>query len=405
MNLLKTVQVALKALNKNKMRSFLTMLGIIVGVLAVVAMVSIGQGAKVSVQERISQLGSNLLFVRPGSSFRHGVHGGWGSRTTLKPEDAEAIVEECPSVEMVSPEVNTRGQVVYKNKNWNPSISGIGADILAIRGWKMDAGIFFRRGDIKGAAKFCVLGKTVAENLFSDVSPIGEIIRIRQIPFTVLGVLATRGQAGGWFDQDDVILVPYTTAQKRLLGIQHINSIVVSAVSAESMSSAEQEISELLRRRHELADYEEDDFNIRNMADIQEAVTETAGTMTILLAGIASVSLLVGGIGIMNIMLVSVTERIREIGIRLSVGARERDILMQFLVEAIVLSLTGGLIGIIAGIIGSRVISSIAGWPTMVSVASIGLAFVFSAAVGVFFGFYPARKASKLNPIDALRYE
>ena len=405
MSLLKTIQAALKALNKNKMRSFLTMLGIIVGVLAVVAMISIGQGAKVSVQERISQLGSNLLFVRPGSAFRHGVHGGWGSRTSLRPEDAEAIVEECPSVEMVSPEVSTRAQVVYKNKNWNPSISGTGADILAIRGWKMEAGSFFRKSDVRGAAKFCILGKTIVENLFEGVNPMGEIIRIRQIPFTVLGVLAERGQAGGWFDQDDVILVPYTTAQKRLLGIQHVNSIVVSAVSAESMSSAEQEISELLRRRHNLADYEEDDFSIRNMADVQEAVAETAGTMTMLLAGIASVSLLVGGIGIMNIMLVSVTERIREIGIRMSVGARDRDILMQFLVEAVVLSLTGGLIGIIAGIIGSRVISSIAGWPTVVSGSSIGLAFVFAAAVGVFFGFYPARKASKLDPIDALRYE
>ncbi len=405
MSLLKTIQAALKALNKNKMRSFLTMLGIIVGVLAVVAMISIGQGAKVSVQERISQLGSNLLFVRPGSAFRRGVHGGWGSRTSLKPEDAKAIVEECPSVEMVSPEVSTRAQVVYKNKNWNPSISGTGADILAIRGWEMEAGSFFRNSDVRGAAKFCVLGKTVVENLFEGANPMGEIIRIRQIPFTVLGVLAERGQAGGWFDQDDVILVPYTTAQKRLLGIQHINNIVVSAVSAESMSSAEQEISELLRRRHNLADYDEDDFRIRNMADIQEAVAETAGTMTMLLAGIASVSLLVGGIGIMNIMLVSVTERIREIGIRMSVGARDRDILMQFLVEAVVLSLTGGLMGIITGIIGSRIISSIAGWPTVVSGASIGLAFVFSAAVGVFFGFYPARKASKLNPIDALRYE
>jgi len=405
MNILKTLLVALKALNKNKMRSFLTMLGIIVGVLAVVAMVSIGQGAKVSVQERISQLGSNLLFVRPGSTHRGGVHGGWGSRTTLKPGDAEAIVEECPSVEMVSPEVDTRAQVVYKNQNWNTSITGNNADILAIRGWKMDAGIFFRQSDVRGGAKFCILGKSVVENLFGDVNPLGEIVRIKQVPFTVIGVLAERGQAGGWRDQDDVILVPYTTAQKRLLGIQHIESIVVSAVSAESMDSAEQEISELLRRRHELAEYEEDDFNIRNMADIQEAVTETADTMTILLAGIASVSLLVGGIGIMNIMLVSVTERIREIGIRLSVGARERDILMQFLVEAVVLSLTGGMIGIIAGIIGSRVISSIGGWPTMVSLASIGLAFAFSAVVGVFFGFYPARKASKLNPIDALRYE
>ncbi len=405
MRLKESIHIARRSLMGNKMRSFLTMLGIIVGVLAVVAMISIGQGAKVSVQERISQLGSNLLFVRPGSAFRHGVHGGWGSRTSLRPEDAEAIVEECPSVEMVSPEVSTRAQVVYKNKNWNPSISGTGADILAIRGWKMEAGSFFRNSDVRGAAKFCVLGKTVVENLFEGANPMGEIIRIRQIPFTVLGVLASRGQAGGWFDQDDVILVPYTTAQKRLLGIQHINNIVISAVSAESMSSAEQEISELLRRRHKLADYDEDDFNIRNMADIQEAVAETAGTMTMLLAGIASVSLLVGGIGIMNIMLVSVTERIREIGIRMSVGARDRDILMQFLVEAVVLSLTGGLMGIIAGIIGSRVISSIAGWPTVVSIASIGLAFVFSAAVGVFFGFYPARKASKLNPIDALRYE
>jgi putative ABC transport system permease protein len=405
MNILKIIQVALKALNRNKMRTFLTMLGIIVGVVAVIAMISIGQGANASIQNDISSLGTNLLFVRSGSSFRGGIHYGSGSVTSLSADDAEAIVNECPSVSMASPTISTRAQVKYQNKNWNTSINGVGVDYLKIRNWELEAGSFFQKSNIGSAAKLCVIGKTVLEELFDSENPIGQIIRIRGIPFTVIGVLREKGESGGWMDQDDIIMVPYTSVQKRLMEIDYISSIDVSAIDSNSMDKAEEEIRTSLRNRHKLSTYEEDDFNIRSMADISQFATETTETMTLLLGSIASVSLIVGGIGIMNIMLVSVTERIREIGVRMAVGARESDILKQFLIESIVLSVTGGLVGIVLGIIGSKAISTFAGWTTLISPGSILLAFAFSAVVGIFFGFYPATKASKLNPIEALRYE
>ncbi len=405
MNLFKIIEVAFRALMRNKIRSFLTTLGIIIGVGSVIAMISIGEGAKSSVEERFRSLGTNLLFVRAGSTYSRGVRGGMGSLTSLTPEDAQAIQEKCDSVKYVSPTVSTRAQVIYGNRNWNTNIIGCGENYPEIRNWTVESGTFFTRAHISASAKVCLLGKSVVENLFEGENSVGRIIRINRIPFTVIGELAEKGQSWGWFDQDDVILAPYTTVQKRLLGISHIFSIDVSAVSFERMSEAEEQITELLRIRHKIDPYDDDDFYIRNMSEISQMASETSNMMTILLASIASVSLLVGGIGIMNIMLVSVRERIREIGIRMSVGAKEKDILFQFLTEAIVLSISGGLMGIIIGIIGSRLISHFAGWPTLVSPASIFIAFLFAGIVGIFFGFYPAYKASKLNPIEALRYE
>jgi putative ABC transport system permease protein len=406
MNLFKIIEVAFRALMRNKARSFLTTLGIIIGVGSVIAMISIGEGAKSSVEERFRSLGTNLLFVRAGSSYHRGVRGGMGSLPTLTPEDAQAIQEKCDAVQYVSPTVSTRAQVIYGNKNWNSSIVGCGEKYPEIRNWTVESGIFFTRSHVNASAKVCLLGKTVVENLFEEgENPVGKIIRVNRIPFTVIGILEKKGESWGWFDQDDVILAPYTTVQKRLLGISHIFSIDVSAVSFERMAEAEEQITELLRVRHKIAPYQEDDFHVRNMSEISQMASETSSMMTILLASIASVSLLVGGIGIMNIMLVSVRERIREIGIRMSVGAKEKDILFQFLTEAVVLSIGGGIIGIIIGIVGSRLISRFAGWNTLVSLPSIFIAFLFAGIVGVFFGFYPAYKASKLNPIEALRYE
>jgi putative ABC transport system permease protein len=406
MNILKTTRVALSALGRNKMRSFLTALGIIIGVGAVIAMVSIGQGAKKEVEKTFNSMGTNLLFVRPGSSPFRGRSSGMGSAVNLTEADAWAIEEQCESVTYVSPNVSGRAQTIYGNKNWNTSIQGVGADYPKIRNWTIESGTFFDENMVKTAQKACVLGSEVSENLFEGADPIGQIIRINKMPFKVIGLLESKGQSGGWFNQDDVIIVPYTTAQRRLLGItDHIHSIDVSAVSTEEAEEAQAQIEDLLRIRHKIAPGAEDDFHVGNMTDIAQGASESTQILTILLGGIASVSLLVGGIGIMNIMLVSVTERIREIGIRMSVGAREKDILLQFLTEAIVLSVIGGLIGIGVGIAGSKLISQFAGWQTIVSVGSIALAFLFSGSVGVFFGFYPARKASKLDPIEALRYE
>ncbi|MFW6160543.1 MAG: ABC transporter permease [Acidobacteriota bacterium] len=405
MHILKTAKISLRALGRNKMRSFLTALGIIIGVGAVIAMISIGQGAKQAVEDRFAEMGTNLLFVRPGSREFRGVHSGSGSYNTLTEDDAQAIEEKCDSVLYVSPSVSTRAQVVYKNKNWNTSIQGSGARYPEIRNWPVAEGTFFAEGMVKSSAKVCVLGSEVKTNLFGNEDPAGKIIRIKNIPFRVLGVLASKGESGGWFNRDDVIVAPYTTVQKRLLGIDYIQSIDISAVSAHLTSEAQRQIEELLRLRHRIAPGAEDDFSIRNMSDIAEGAAESTRILTILLGGIASVSLLVGGIGIMNIMLVSVTERIREIGIRMSIGAREKDILFQFLTEAIVLSVLGGIIGIGMGMITSQLISRFAGWETIVSIGSILLAFIFSGSVGIFFGYYPAKKASKLDPIEALRYE
>ncbi|MGD2294395.1 MAG: ABC transporter permease [Candidatus Aminicenantes bacterium] len=403
MNLLKTARVSLRALARNKMRSFLTALGIIIGVGAVIAMISIGQGAKAAVEERFSSMGTNLLFVRPGSMRRGGVHGGSGTYQNLTEEDAKAI-EKADAVQYVSPSMSTRTQVKYGNKNWNTSIQGVGENYPLIRNWEIEEGVFFDEFHVRSGQKVCVLGSEVNTNLFEGANPLGQIIRIRNVPFRVIGVLKSKGEASGWFSQDDQIAIPYTTAQRLTGRTDRINSIDISAFLGRT-AEAKAQIEEILRIRHKIAPGADDDFSVRDMTEIAEGAAESTKILTILLAGIASVSLLVGGIGIMNIMLVSVTERIREIGVRMSVGAKERDILLQFLTEAIVLSVLGGILGILVGVASSRLISNIAGWQTVISVGSIILAFAFSASVGVFFGFYPARKASKLDPIEALRYE
>jgi putative ABC transport system permease protein len=405
MKILNILLSAFRALRRNKMRSFLTMLGIIIGVAAVIAMLAIGQGAEYSVQQQISSLGTNVLIVFPGSQQQGGLRSGAGTMTTLTEDDAAAIAKECPAVAFVSPGARAGGQVIAGNLNWGTSVEGTGADYLEIRKWSIEYGEFYSDQDVKAAAKVCVLGKTVADNLFPESSPVGQTIRIRNLPAKVVGVLAKKGQNAMGQDQDDIILAPYTTVLRRMSHFPFLRQILVSATSPGNIPAAQQQITELLRMRHKIASYDVDDFTIRNQADLAATATATTEILTILLASIASVSLLVGGIGIMNIMLVSVTERTREIGIRMSVGARGRDILTQFLIEALVLSLLGGIIGILLGVGGSTAISIFAKWPTIVTPFSIILSFGFSIAIGIFFGFYPARKAAMLNPIDALRYE
>jgi putative ABC transport system permease protein len=405
MKILNILLSSFRALQRNKMRSFLTMLGIIIGVGAVIAMLAIGQGAEYSVEQQISSLGTNVLIVYPGSQQTGGLRMGAGTMTTLTEDDAQAIQKECPAVSYLSPITRAGGQVIAGNLNWATSVEGTGQDYLEIRKWTVEYGEFYTDQDIKAAAKVCVLGRTVADNLFPESSPVGQNIRIRNVPFKVVGVLSKKGQNAMGQDQDDIIVAPYTTVKRRLTWFPYLRQILVSATSSANIPVAQTQISELLRMRHKISPYDQDDFSIRNQADLATAATATTEILTILLASIASVSLVVGGIGIMNIMLVSVTERTREIGIRMSVGARGRDILMQFLIEALVLSLLGGMVGIILGVAGSRIISNIAKWPTIITLFSIILSFGFSIAIGIFFGFYPARKAAMLNPIDALRYE
>ncbi len=408
MKLLRIMRVSLRALARNKMRSFLTILGVIIGVAAVIAMVSIGEGAKKGIEDRFASMGTNLLFVYPGSRSVRGVQTGFGGFTNLKPDDAKAIEERCDAVLAVSPSISTRAQVVYGNKNWNTQIQGTGEKFPLIRNWKVVEGTYFDETQVAGAAKVAVLGSLVRQNLFEDEDPIGKTIRINRIPFTVIGVLESKGEQGGFFNRDDMIAVPYTTVMRRLRGVDYISSIDVAAVSADKTAEAQRQIEELMRERHRIAPGAEDDFQVRNMTDVAESAAESTRIMTILLGSIAGISLIVGGIGIMNIMLVSVTERIREIGVRMAVGARERDILLQFLIEAVVLSVTGGVIGIIVGVGASKLMKYISVFSTIttvVTIESILLAFCFAAAVGIFFGYYPARKASKLDPIEALRYE
>ena len=408
MNILKTIRVAVRALGRNKMRAFLTTLGIIIGVGAVIAMVSIGEGAKRGIEERFESMGTNLLFVSPGSRAVGGRHFGAGSAAPLKENDAQAIQEQLDAVLYISPNVSTRTQVVYGNKNWNTSIQGTGHSYPEIRKWPVQDGVFFDEAMVRSGAKVCVLGSEVRKSLFEDEDPIGRILRIKRIPFRVIGVLESKGEQGGFFNRDDMIAVPYTTAMRSLIGTDNIQSIDVSAVSAARTDAARTQIEELLRIRRRIAPGADDDFTVRNMSEIAESAAESTKIMTLLLGSIASISLLVGGIGIMNIMLVSVTERTREIGIRMAVGAKEKDILLQFLIEAVVLCVLGGLIGIGLGIGVSKLVQKVpafAQWSTVVSMDSILMAFAFAAAVGIFFGFYPARKASKLDPIEALRYE
>jgi putative ABC transport system permease protein len=400
-----TLRIALKALARNKLRAFLTMLGIIIGVGAVIAMVAIGEGAKSTIRAQIASLGTNVLIIVPGTSNQGGVRVGFGSVNTLVDGDARAIGREVRAVAYASPVLRRPEQLVAGNLNWGTLVQGVAPELQLIREWEIAEGRFLHDGDLESAAKVVVLGETVARNLFGNDDPMDAVIRIRNIPFRVVGVLAPKGQSGQGTDQDDTVMIPYTTMQKRLMRITWLQSIVVKAVNAERVPEAQEQITSLLRQRHRIGPDREDDFNVRNLSDITEAATSTARVMAVLLGSVASISLLVGGIGIMNIMLVSVTERTREIGIRMAVGARSRDIMLQFLVEAVVMAATGGCIGILLGIGSSELLRQWANWPTLIDPNIVVIAFLFSGAVGVFFGFYPAKKAANLDPIDALRYE
>ena len=399
------MKVSTLSLGRNKLRSFLTMLGIIIGVGAVIAMMAVGTGAQVSIQQQIASLGTNVLLVFPGSLNQGGVRTGTGSVTTLNADDLAAIQTQCPSVGMVSPVIMTSGQLVYGEQNWGTRVTGSNPDYFEIRSWPLSSGVPFTDADVRSATKVCVLGQTIVDNLFKGSNAIGAVIRIKKMPFKVVGVLSAKGQSAQGQDQDDIVIAPYSTVQKKMMGVTYLGMMMVSAVSEQSMGDAQSQITDLLRTRHKIQPWEDNDFTVRSQTEIANAASATTKVLTVLLASIASISLLVGGIGIMNIMLVSVTERTREIGIRMSIGARGRDILLQFLVEAVVLSMAGGLIGVIIGVGSSNLISKLAGWPTVVAASSVGLAFLFAAGVGIFFGFYPARKAAMLNPIDALRYE
>ena len=402
-----TLKIALKAIRRNKVRSGLTMLGVIIGVASVIAMIALGSGARASIDEQIQSQGTNVIYVSSGSFGRGAgaVRGGAGTVTTLTLEDARAIAEQVPGVAMVSPMVRGRAQVVAGNQNWNTQLEGGNEDYIAIRNWALTSGANFTARDILLADKVCLLGASVAQVLFPDSDPVGQVIRVRNLPFRVLGVLSPKGQGQFGQDQDDVIVAPYTTLQKKLLGITHINQVTVSATSADAVEPTAVEITRLLRQRHRTTSPEDDDFTVRTVEEMAATRVEMANTMTMLLMSVASVSLLVGGIGIMNIMLVSVTERTREIGLRMAVGARTRDILRQFLAEAIGLSIVGGAVGVLLGLGVSRGLTQGLGWPTEITPSAIVIAFAFAAAVGVFFGYYPARKAANLDPIDALRYE
>ena len=402
MRIITTIKVALRALRRNKLRSILTALGIIIGVGAVIAMVSIGNGAKAQVEAQVASLGENVITVFPGSFTTGGMRSGWGSASTLTIEDAEGIRREVANAVAVSPEVRDRAQVLANGLNWNTQIMGESPDYPAIRTWKFAEGSIFTDQDVRSVAKVAVLGKTVVDQLFPDGDPLGKTVRIRNIPFKVVGVLASKGFNLFGQDQDDTVVIPYTSHLKRVSHHTNINSILVQAASAEAIDKVQQDITDLLMQRRK---GREQDFTVRNQVEIAQAATATSETMTLLLGAIAGVSLIVGGIGIMNIMLVSVTERTREIGIRLAVGAHGRDVLLQFLIEAVILSSLGGVIGILIGVGASELVSMKTGWPILVSSTSVVVAVVFSAAVGMFFGFYPARKAAQLDPIEALRYE
>jgi putative ABC transport system permease protein len=400
-----TIRIALRALRRNKLRSVLTALGIIIGVGAVIAMVGIGNGAKSQVEAQIASLGQNVVLIFSGNFSAGGVRSGWGGAGTMTIEDVQAIEREIAGVVRVSPEVRDRQQVQGNGLNWGTMILGEGLDFLEIRNWPLERGAMFTEPDVRSASKVCIIGQTIANELFPDEDPVGQVLRIRNIPFKILGVLTRKGLSVMGSDQDDVVVVPYTSAMKRVARRTSVNSIMVQTESSAVSARVQSEMTDLLRQRHRVGGSRDDDFTIRGQEEIAAAATATTRTMTFLLAAVALVSLVVGGIGIMNIMLVSVTERTREIGIRLAVGARGRDILLQFLAESITLSSLGGIVGIGAGVGAAKAISALAGWPTMISTGSIIVAFLFSAAVGVFFGFYPARKAARLDPIEALRYE
>ncbi len=409
-NILPAVRIALRALRVNKLRAALTMLGIIIGVGAVIATVAIGSGAEQRIADQIKSIGSNMMIILPGSTTSGGMRAGMGSVLTLSEDDARAIAAEIPSVRGVAPSMRGTAQVVFGNQNWSTIIQGVTPDYLEVREWPVAVGRMFASEDLDGATKVAVLGQTVVTNLFGDSDPLEQIIRIKGVPFSVIGVLAAKGQSAWGQDQDDMALIPLTTAKKKVLGVSQANArmvgvIAVQVLAGDLMPDAEREIGALLRQRHRLQPYQEDDFSIRNLAEVFRAQEESSRTMRNLLGAVAAVSLLVGGIGIMNIMLVSVTERTREIGIRMAVGARTWDIRWQFLVEAVTLALIGGLAGVGLGIGGSAVIARMAQWATLVSPVAVAGAFLAAASTGLLFGLYPAWRASLLDPIEALRYE
>ncbi len=409
-NFMASARIALEALKVNKMRSGLTMLGIIIGVAAVIAMVAVGSGASERIQQQIASIGSNVIIVMPGSVTTSGIRLGAGNALTLTLDDARAIAEECPAVASVAPLVRGGAQTVYGNNNWATSIQGTMPQYLHIRDLNVIEGNAFTQQDVDSATKVALLGRTVADNLFGTEDPLSKVMRIKKVPFTVLGVLEPKGQSPTGQDQDDLIIIPISTAKKKVLGGAQANANAVATIMIEardpaSMKDAETQAQELLRQRHHLSADQDDDFTVRNLEELFTAQEASAQVMSILLASIASVSLVVGGIGIMNIMLVSVTERTREIGLRMAVGAKTNNILAQFLVEAVTLAVLGGVVGIAAGVGASTMISHFAGWSTHTGVNAILIAFIFSALVGVFFGYYPARKAAMLNPIEALHYE
>ena len=406
MDLLSIMRMAFRALARNKMRTALTMLGIIIGIGAVIALVGIGQGADQTVQQQIANLGSNMLFVSSGSMNRGGLNLGWGATKTLVREDVAAMLKECPAVAAAAPGTQTSAQVVYENDNWGTRITGTTPDYFDIRTWDFQSGAGFTEDDVTNATNVAVLGDTVRKNLFGNTEPAGKTIRIGNLPFKVVGVLVAKGQSPAMNeDQDDVIIIPLTTLQKKITGQPWLRFVMVSARSRSGSYAAQQQIQALLRDRHRIRPDQPDDFTVRNLADLADLASEASKVMTALLASIAGVSLLVGGIGIMNIMLVSVTERTREIGVRMAIGATEGDVQRQFLTEAVVMSLTGGIVGIGVGVGASLVIASTAGWPILVSGGAIAGATAVAMAIGIFFGYYPAQKAARLDPIEALRYE
>jgi putative ABC transport system permease protein len=404
MSFLMILRIAVKALNRNKMRTALTMLGMIIGVAAVITMVALGTGAQTSIESQIQSAGTNMVMVSAGNFSSGGVRQGQGNASTLTPDDANAI-QAVQGVQYKAAGVNTRGQVVSGNQNWGTQIQGTDVDLPLIRSWPTQDGNFFTPTDVATAAKVAVLGSVVRDQLFGDINPVGQVIRINNQPFTVSGVMSSKGQSGMGQDQDDVVFVPYTTVMKKMRGITFVQQVTVSAASASDTSATADRIATLLRTRHKIQPGDPDDFMVRTMEEMASVRVQATQTMTSLLAGIAGVSLLVGGIGIMNIMLVSVTERTREIGLRMAIGARSRDVLLQFLVEAVVLSLFGGGIGIAMGFALAQGVTLWQGWPTAVSPNAVLVAFAFAAITGIFFGFYPARKAAALDPIDALRFE
>ncbi|MDY6373638.1 MAG: ABC transporter permease [Bacteroidales bacterium] len=406
MNYANLFYIALKAIRSNKLRSFLTMLGMIIGVSSVITMLAIGQGSKRSIKEQISEMASNMIMIRPGGGMRGGVRQSSSDMQTLKPEDYTAIISECPHVAACTPQVNSSGQIVFGANNAPGTIYGVNEQYLDIRRYKIAEGSIFTEHDVKTAAKVAVVGKTVVTNLFpGGEDPIGKVFRFNKIPMTIVGVLESKGTNSMGMDQDDVILAPYTTVQKRLLSITYFQSLTASATSEAESDKAIEEIHSVLRRNHKIAAGGTDDYEIRSQEELLSTMSQTTDMMTILLACIAGISLLVGGIGIMNIMFVSVTERTKEIGLRMSIGAKERHIMLQFLIEAIMISITGGVIGVILGLVASWIVGAVVGWPVYVQLWSVVLAFAVCTVAGIFFGWYPAQKAARLDPIEAIRYE